>query len=225
MELIEAILSRYSVRAYKPEPVPLGILKELLETCLRAPSWANTQSWEFTVVGGKVMDELRKAVVEKAAAEAATTSDIAPPIFTGRCLERRREDGFQLYGVLGIGREDREKRRQWELTGSRFFGAPNAIIFYTDKSLGIYPVLDVGILMQTIMLAAQNYGLGTCAMFRAVRFPEELRRILSIPESKLIICGMAIGYPDTDAPQNNFRTARDPLDSFVTWYGFDEGTA
>lgn len=222
MELIEAILSRHSVRAYKPKPVPQRILKELLETCIRAPYWDNTQPWEFTVAGGKVMDELRKAVVQKSVEEAPTTSDIPSPTFSGRCQERSRESGRRLFEVLGIAREDTEKRRQWRLTGSRFFDAPNVIIFYIDRSLGVYSIMDVGILMQTIMLAAQNYGLGTCSMFRAVRWPEELRRILNIPESKLIVCGVAIGYPDMDAPQNRFRSGRDPLEAFVDWRGITE---
>ncbi len=221
MKLIEAITSRKSIRAYKPTPVPKVMLAELLESCLRAPSWANTQPWEFAVVGGKVMDELKLALVQKAEADTPANPDIPAPAFDGRYLERIRENGRQLYGVLGIAREDKEKRRQWSLTGSRFFGAPNAIIVYIDRTLGAWSILDAGIVMQTIMLAAQSYGLGTCALYRSVIYPEELRRILNIPESKLIVCGLSIGYPDMDAPQNNFRSTRDPLETSVTWHGFN----
>jgi len=221
VELIEAITSRKSIRAYKPTPVPKAILAELLESCIRAPSFANTQPWEFAVVGGKVMDELRLALGQKAEADTPSNPDIAAPTFDGRYLERMRENGRQLYGALGIAREDRERRRQWSITGSRFFSAPNAIIVYIDKTLGAWSILDVGIVMQTIMLAAQSYGLGTCALYRAVIYPEEVRRILNIPESKLFVCGLAIGYPDMDAPQNNYRSTRDPLESVVTWHGFD----
>ncbi len=222
MELIEAIRSRYSVRAFKPDPVPRRILQELLEVSLRAPSWANTQPWECTVVGGEVMAELKKALVEKALSEAPTTSDLKPPIFSGRYLERSQEFGRRLFEVLGIGREDAKKRQEWALTGSRFFGAPNGIIVYIDRSLTAWSILDAGLFMQTLMLAAQNYGLGTCPMFRVVRHAADLRRILGIPESKLILCGLAIGYPDTDAPQNKFRTSRDPLETFVTWRGVSQ---
>jgi len=221
VELIEAITSRKSIRAYKSTPVPKAILAELLESCIRAPSWANTQPWEFAVVGGKVMDELKRALVQKAEADTPANPDIPAPTFADRYLERRRENGRRLFDALGIAREDSEKRHQWYLTGSRFFDAPNAIIVYIDKALGAWSILDVGIIMQTIMLAAQSYGLGTCALYRAVIYPEELRRVLNIPESKLIVCGLAIGYPDTDAPQNKFWTTRDPLESFVTWHGFD----
>ena len=221
MELIEAILSRYSVRAYKPAPVPKEILQELLKICIRAPSWNNTQPWEFAIVGGKVMDELKQALSQKVAAETPPDSDIPAPTFTGRYLERGRENARELFGVLGIVREDREKRRQWRLAGSRLYDAPNAIILYIDKSLTTWSIMDAGIVMQTIMLAAQNYGLGTCPQYQAVMYPEELRRILNIPESKLIVCGLAIGYPDTNAPPNRFRSARDPLEAFVTWYGID----
>ena len=223
MDLIEAIRFRKSIRAYKPDPVPKKILAELLETCIRAPSFGNTQPWEFAVVGGKVMDELKRALVQKAEEDTPANPDIPTPTFTDRCLERRRKNGRQLFEVLEIAREDREKRRQWYLTGSRFFGAPSAIIIYIDKSLGAWSILDAGIVLQTIMLAAQNYGLGTCAQYRAVIYPQELRRLLNIPESKLIVCGLAIGYPDMEAPQNRFWSTRDPLDTFVTWHGIDEG--
>ncbi len=219
MDLIEAIRSRKSIRAYKPDPIPRKILAELLETSIRAPSWGNTQPWEFAVIGGKVMEELKQALVQKAEEDTPENSDIPPPTFAGRYLERRRENGRQLFEVLGIDRADREKRRQWYLTGINFFGAPNAIIIYIDKSLGTWSILDTGIVMQTIMLAAWSYGLGTCALYRAVMYPDELRRILNIPESKLIVCGLTIGYPDMDAPQNRFRSTRDPLDTFVTWHG------
>lgn len=222
MDLVEAIRCRKSIRAYKPVPVPNKILSELLDTCIRAPSFANTQPWEFAIIGGKVLDELKRALVHKAEEDAPRDPDIPDPTFAGRYLERRRENGRQLFEVLGIAREDREKRHQWSLTGSRFFDAPNAIIIYIDKSLGAWSILDVGIVMQTIMLAAQNYGLGTCAQYRAVIYPEELRRVLNIPESKLIVCGLAIGYPDMDAPQNWFQSTRDPLDAFVTCHGINE---
>ena len=222
MDIIEAIRLRKSIRAYKPDPVPKNILAELLETCIRAPSWANTQPWEFAIVGGTVMDELKQALVQKAEEDTPANPDIPAPTFDGRYLERLRVNGRQLFEALGITREDKEKRQQWYLTGSRFFGAPNAIFMYIDRSLGTWSILDAGIVLQTIMLAAQNYGLGTCALYRAVIYPEELRRILNIPESKLIVCGLAIGYPDMETPQNRFWSTRDPLDDFVRWHGLDE---
>ena len=221
MELMKAITSRKSIRAYKPTPVPKAILAQLLGNCLRAPSFGNTQPWEFAIAGGKVMNELKQTLVQKAEADAPANPGIPTPNFAGRLLARRRENGKQLFGVLGIAREDREKRHQWYLIGSMFFNAPNAIIIYIDKTLGAWSILDAGIILQTIMLAAQNYGLGTCALYQTVIYPEELRRILNIPESKLIVCGLAIGYPDTDALQNKFWSTRDPLESFVTWRGFD----
>jgi nitroreductase len=222
MDLNEAIRFRKSIRAYKSDPVPKKILAELLETCLRAPSWGNTQPWEFAVVGGKVMDELKRALVQKAEEDMPENPDIPAPAFADRYLERRKENGRQLFEVLGIAREDREKRRQWYLTGINFFGAPNAIIIYIDKSLGAWSILDTGIVMQTIMLAAPSYGLGTCALYRGIVYPDELRRILKIPESKLIVCALTIGYPDMDAPQNRFWSTRDPLNEFVTWHGIEE---
>lgn len=221
MNVIEAIKARKSVRAFKPTPVPKEILRELLETSLRAPSWANTQPWEFAVLGGKVVEEVRKALVEKAAAGVASYSEIPYPEFTSPWIDSRKDNGKRLFEVLGIEREDQEKRRWWSLQGPGLFGAPNAIVFYLDKSLASWSILDLGLLMENIMLAAQHYGLGTCPQAALVRYPDVLRRILNIPDSKRIIVGISIGYPDWDAPVNKFRSERQPLQAFARWHGFD----
>lgn len=219
MDLIETIKSRKSIRAYKPIPVPQEILRELMEVSLCAPSFANTQPWEFTVVGGKVLDQLREAMVDKAASGARPNFEIPWPSFPELYRNRSRELGFSLYAALGIAREDREGRKEWELQGLRFFNAPNAIIFYIDKALNAWSILDLGLLMQTVMLAAQHCGLGTCLQAAVVGYPEIIRKVLNIPESKLIVVGMSIGYPDWEHKATKFRSNREPLEKFATWMG------
>ena len=221
MEVLEAIRTRKSIRAYKPDPVPKEILKQLLEDCARAPSWANTQPWEFAIVGGDVLEELKRRFLEKAAARAEVKMDIPPPTFPDRYMERMRENGRRMFEVMGIAREDRERRRQWSESMPRFFGAPAGIFVYIDRELGPYSILDVGIVLQTLLLAAKAYGLGTCTEAAVVTRPEVLREVLGIPESKLIVIGVAIGYPDMEAPVNQFRSNREPLENFVNWHGFD----
>ena len=135
--------------------------------------------------------------------------------------ERARGLGRGLFQILGIEREDREARTQWYLKMMRFFDAPNGIIIYVDRELGPWALVDVGIMLQTIMLAALSYGLGTCTEALVAQYPELLRDILDIPESKQIICGIAIGYPDTDDPITEFRSEREPIESLVTWHGID----
>jgi len=220
MELLEAIRTRNSVRAFRPDPVPRKVLEELLETCIRAPSWANSQPWEFAILGGKAMEELKKKMVAKAEAEVPPNPDLPRPNFGSAWEERSRQNGRRLFEVLGIGRDDARKRLEWSVRQVQSFGAPNGIIFYLDRSLGSYSILDTGNLMTTIMLAAQAYGLGTCPQAALVRYPDVLREVLKIPETKCIVCGMAIGYPDPQAPVNKFRSHREPLSTFATWHGF-----
>lgn len=220
MEVMEAIRSRRSTRAYKPDPVPREVLEELLEACIRAPSWGNSQPWEFAVLGGKVIEEVKKKFLAKAEAEVPPNPDIPWPSFSPPWDERRRQNGRRLFELLGIGREDARKRLEWSNSMLRFFGAPNGIIFYLDRSLTTWAILDVGNLMANIMLGAQAYGLGTCPEAAVARYPDVLREVLKIPETKYIVCGMAIGYPDPAAPVNKFRSHREPLAAYATWHGF-----
>ncbi|MCK4723575.1 MAG: nitroreductase family protein, partial [Dehalococcoidia bacterium] len=131
MDVIDAIKARYSVRAYKPEPVPKDILAELMEVALRAPSWANTQTWEFAIVGGDIMQELKQSLGAKASAQDERYPDIPRPEWPSPYRERGRENGIRLYQLLGITREDTERQLQWFVDMYRFFDAPNGIIVYT----------------------------------------------------------------------------------------------
>ncbi|MBI2909185.1 MAG: nitroreductase [Chloroflexi bacterium] len=221
MDLIDAIKTRKSIRAFKPDPVPGEVLRDLLEIAVRAPSWANSQPWEFAVLGGGVVEQVRKAILQKAAAGAAPYSDIPWPEFPSPWLDRIKNNGRRLFEVLGIRRDDVEKRRWWSLQGPGLFGAPNAIIFYLDRSLTAWSLFDLGLLAQNVMLAAQHYGLGTCAQAALVRYPDVLRRILNIPDSKKIVVGISIGYPDWDAVPNTHQSDREPLDVLVRWHGFE----
>jgi nitroreductase len=220
MDVIEAIKSRYSARAYKPESVPREVLTELMEAALRAPSWANTQTWEFTIVGGEVMKKLKHILGAKAAAQDERYPDIPRPEWPSPYNERRRELGAQIYQVMGIGRDNMEKRLQWYVQMYRFFDAPNAIIVYADRGLSEWVLMNIGLVVQTIALAALNYGLGTTILAAGVSYPEEIRRLLNIPESKQLVIALAIGYPDLEAEINKFRSSRVPLDTVVTWHGF-----
>ncbi len=223
MDIIEAIDSRRSVRAFRPDPVPKDVLRQILEVAVRAPSTDNTQPWEVAVVTGAVLDELKKALSEKMGAPSDFTPDIPFPILTYRppYLDRSKKQGRKVFQSLGIARDDWPKRMEWYQYMARFMDAPAGIIVYVERYLGAYAILDAGLFLENLMLAAMSYGLGTCTQMAVVLHPEILRRALSIPESKLILCGVAIGYPDEAAPVNRFRSEREPLDAFARWYGFD----
>jgi nitroreductase len=226
MDIIEAIQRRKSIRAFKSDPVPQGTLREILELAVRAPSWANTQPWEFVIVSGKKLEEIKQAYINKAAEP--THPDLATPRgFPEPFDTRRRPVGIKLFEAKGIAREDREARRQWYAQGLQLFGAPCVIYILIDRAfyfqgeaLNVWPVFDCGLVAENIMLLATRYQLGTIPEIQAVLYPEVLRKVLAIPESKLIVLGIAIGYPDWDDPVNKFRSDREPLDKITAWHGF-----
>lgn len=133
MELIEAIKSRKSIRGYKSTPIPRETLTEILEVATRAPSGLNCQPWEFTVLGGGVLDDLKRALEEYIRAGAAPDPDFQTEALTGVYRKRQVELGIALYQVMGIAREDTEKKTQWLLKGMRFFEAPNATVVSIER--------------------------------------------------------------------------------------------
>jgi len=222
MEVIKAILSRRSIRGFKPDPVPREVLAELLETCRWAPSSRNTQSWELVILGGKVMEEVRARLTEKVKAEAEINPDIPsidlPEPYLQRAIEVRDHlDTHQF--PPGTEKLD-EKRAEYLIKGGRFHDAPNGILLCVERALCPKAIFDAGIMAQTISLAAPAYGLGTCIMARPVYWPDMLRELLGIPESKLIVFGIAIGYPDPEAVVNSYPRERVPWDVFTQWHGF-----
>jgi len=221
MELKEAITKRKSIRSYRNDPIPKKILTEIIETSLRAPSAMNVQPWGITVLAGGPLDELRRANMEKLGAGAVPVSDfghVKP--YEGVHKERQRALGFELYGLLGIARDDTQKRTEWTMKGFRGFDAPAMIILTADESLDVrLAASDIGGLVQTLCLTALEYGLGTCINGQGVFFPDEVRRITGIsPSQKIYIC-IAIGYPDWDHPANALESAREPAHTMVHWVG------
>ena len=224
MDILEAIKERKSIRSFKPDPVPKEILKEVLDVACRAPSGMNTQPWEFIVLAGDVLENIRRANVEKLNSGAVPSPEHLvigwPPDSVYR--QRQVELAIQIFKLMDIQREDKEKRAKWMERGFRFFDAPAAIILMTDRSLTeAGPLLDMGAVMQNICLSALNYGLGTCIEDQGGMYPDVLRKFADIPESKRIIICIAIGYPNWDFPANKLVSARVPVDSNTTWCGFD----
>ena len=228
MEIVEAINQRKSIRAFKSDPVAQEILKEVMELALRAPSYDNTQPWEFAIVAGKKLEEIKQAFVKKAEEGRNPDTDIPRPReFPEPYDTRRRTIGRKVLELKGISREDKEKRGRWLLQGLRLFEAPCVIYIYIDRSfyrqgdgLNIWPIFDCGLVAENIILLATRYGLGTIAQIQAVVYPDVLRKVLGIPDSKLIVLGISVGYPDWDDPINQLYSERERLDTVSTWHGF-----
>lgn len=222
MELIEAIRKRKSIRGYKPSPVPKEILKQILEIAVRAPSGVNCQPWEFVVLGGGVMAELKRSLEEQFLSGVPMNADFPTVQLSGVYRKRQVEVGVSLYQLAGIAREDKEKRKQWTAKVLRGFDAPNMILVCIDQELSTNFQMGVslGCLMQTAALAALNFGLGTCLMTAVTEYPQVARRICGVPDSKKLVDGIAIGYPDPEFPPNKLETSREPVDNITKWLGF-----
>lgn len=226
MDIKTAINKRKSTRAFKPDPVPQKVLKDIMELALRAPSWANTQPWEFAIVSGAKLEEIKQSLVAKRKGE--PNLDIARPwgfpepyiSRTGRLMATEQK-------IKGIKREDREGRGWWRLQGLKNYGAPAVVYILIDRDFyfqkeasNAWLLFDCGLVAENIMLLATAHGLGTVAQAQAVNYPDVLRKALGIPDSKLFVIGIAIGYPDEEDPINQFRSERETLDSMTKWYGF-----
>lgn len=224
MDVIEAVEKRKSIRGYKPNPVPKHILEQILELASRAPSAMNTQPWEFTVVTGEVLKNIRQSNIDLLNAGVPPNPEHVVTSWPKESIYRQRQVDLakQLFQLMDIPREDKEKRAKWMERGFRYFDAPAAIIISVDRCLSESgPLLDIGAAIQIICLTALHFGLGTCIEDQGIAYPEVLRKYAHIPQSKRIIAAIAIGYPDWDFPANKVETAREPIKNVATWLGFD----
>jgi nitroreductase len=221
MDVIDAIKERKSIRAFKSDPVPLDLLKKIMEQALRAPSWANTQPWEFAIAAGKKIKAIEDAFVKRGMQE--PTSEVARPYEYPEPYMAR----IRALQPKDRGERTKEDMEAFFMSNIKHYGAPACIyllvgknFLYQSKGINVWAMYDSGSAVQNIMLLATNYGLGTVAQAQAVIYPDIIRKTLGIPEDKLIALGISIGYPDRDNPINKSRTQREPLDKVAKFYGF-----
>lgn len=218
MQLKQAIENRRSIRGYLSKPVSQDILRQVLALASRAVSANNTQPWEFWVVVGDSLEQLRRANLQDFHSR---EPDQPEPPLHGVYRERSKSVGKQLFTVMEIARDDREKRTWWSERGFRFFDAPAVIYLCMDQSLDSEKFrFDLGCVAQNICLAAMEFGLGTCVEDQAIMYLRGLRQVLNLPESKQAVVGIAIGYPDDTFPANSVQTQREPVDAVTVWHGF-----
>jgi len=218
MKLLEAIENRKSIRKFKPDPLSRVVLQEILQAALRAPSAINTQPWECWVVGGETLQSLSRELYAEATKDLPSRADFKlTEIWKDTYLNRMRENGKGLFGLLGIERQDREKRKAFSLSMNKFFDAPQVIFLCLDSSLGDYSLFDCGCFAMNICLLATSKGLGTCIQHSGVHYPDIIRKYVPIPVEKKILVAIAIGYPDEQAVINRFRSTRETLENVVHW--------
>jgi nitroreductase len=221
-----AVLSRFSARAYSDKPVEKSVIEDLLQVAARAPSGTNTQPWNVYVVQGATKDKLVNEVCEAhnamaanpaLASEYAEEYDYYPSQWVSPYIDRRRECGFGLYGVLGIGKGDKDKMHLQHQQNYRFFGAPVGLFFTIDKVMGRGSLLDYGMFLQSVMVAARARGLHTCPQAAWNNFSKIIFKHIAAGDNEMMVCGLALGYADESALINTFKTTRVDASSFTHW--------
>jgi nitroreductase len=219
----QAVEIRRSIRAFKPDPVAGAVVRDILERAARAPSGGNLQPWRVYALTGEPLARFKALAAERLAAGmeppeyAVYPADLWEPFRT-----RRFQSGEDLYGTIGIAREDRAGRLAQFANNANFFGAPVGLFFALDRNLGPPQWSDLGMYMQTVMLLAAERGLATCAQEYWSRFARTVADFVGLPDDHMLFSGMALGYADEAAPINGLKTRRDPFEAWGEMRGFDE---
>jgi nitroreductase len=218
--VVEAITSRRSIRAFLPTPVPRATIEEILAVAARAPSGTNTQPWHVTVLTGASLASLSKRLVEAyddPAERARHTEEYAyyPTEWRSPFIERRRKVGWDLYGLLGIAKTDKERMHAQHRRNYEFFGAPVGLMFTIDRVMRQGSWLDFGMFLQSVMVAARGFGLDTCPQAAFTPFHRLITEAIGTPDDEQLVCGMSLGVADPDAIENTLVTEREPVARFA----------
>jgi nitroreductase len=219
MEINAAVATRKSVRAFSDRPVSIHIVREILELAARAPSGSNLQPWHVYGLMGQAREELIRRVKSKLAElprGEPPEYNIHPPDLCDPYKSRYLRAAGLMYGAIGISRDDMAARQRHLAKNWEFYGAPVGLIFTIHRQMEPGQWADLGMYMQTAMLLARAYGLDTCAQEAWALWPKTLRECLSIPDDEMVVCGMALGHADGQAPVNAFASERVPFDEYAT---------
>lgn len=221
MNVSEAIHRRKSTRAFLPREVEREKILRILETARHSPSGANTQPWQVAVVSGERKKELQERL-EKAfwtGEQQQKDYNYYPEKWLPPYNGRRTSCGMQLYSAMHIERQDRQRRLQQWAANYRAFDAPVMLLFFLDSCLAAGSYIDYGMFLQSLMLAALEEGLATCPQAALAEYPQLVRHYLGYPDDVLLLCGIALGYEDPEAPINQYRTPREEVPTFTSFFG------
>lgn len=222
----DAITSRFSARAFLPRPVARETVADILRVASRAPSGTNTQPWRVYVLQGTSRDTLVEKVCAahdairadpQLAAEYREEYDYYPSTWVSPYIDRRRENGWGLYGLLGIGKGDKDKMHAQHQRNYRFFDAPVGLMVTIDRIMGRGSLVDCGMFLQNVMVAARARGLHTCPQAAWNGFSRIILPHIGASDGEMLVCGMALGWADEAAPVNAFHTPREPVEAFTRW--------
>jgi nitroreductase len=216
MDAIECIRTRMSIRKFKPDSVPSETLMTVIDTAKWSPSYKNSQPWEAVIISGKKKEGLTELLVELFEKGVKPSLDIPQPLSWPSPIEARINSLIKKRGELtGKDMNSPEVRRKSKIANFGFYGAPHGIFLFQDSSLTLWSVFDMGLFAQSLMLAAHANGLGTVPQAFLTDYARETKHFLGIPESKRLILGISIGYPDLESPANSFRPDRVETDKIV----------
>jgi nitroreductase len=217
----DAVLSRHSCRAFTQRPVEPGLIRGLLEIARFAPSGGNLQPWRVHVLSGESMARFRMQLTPRFQVDplgGAAEYHVYPPNLKEPYRSRRHKSGEDLYGHIGVQREDKAARRGQFAHNFDFFGAPAALFFFVDRCMGPPQWSDIGMFMQNLMLLARERGLETCAQEAWAMRHKEIGEFFGTESAMMLFCGMAIGYGDYAVPVNRLRTERTPVAEFAVFH-------
>ena len=221
-----AITSRMSARAFTQQAVPRALLEQILEVSSRAPSGTNTQPWKVYVLQGASRDSLVEKVCTAhdairanpaLAANYQESYDYYPEKWVSPFIDRRRENGWSLYGLLDIGKGDKDKMHAQHQRNFKFFDAPVGLMFTINRVMGRGSLVDAGMLLQNIMVSSRGHGLHTCPQAAWNGFANIIMPHIGAADDELLVCGMALGYAEASDKVNSFHTPRVPVAEFATW--------
>jgi len=218
-----AITTRRSIRAFLPTPIPVATIREILEVASRAPSGTNTQPWKVHVLTGQALQRLSatiRAAYDDPAERAQHSEeyDYYPREWVSPYIDRRRKVGWDLYGLLGIAKSDKQRMHEQHARNYGFFDAPVGLIFTIDRVMATGSWLDYGMFLENIMVAARGRGLDTCPQAAFTQFHRLIARELALGEHEMVVCGMALGVADPDAVANRLTTDRAAVDEFAKFH-------
>lgn len=221
-EALESVVhARRSVRGFLARPVPPSLLKRVFETAQRAPSNCNVQPWRAYVASGETRERIRAELLARIDGRVPPNYDFSATanVFHGEYRERQVQCAVALYGEMGIARDDQAGRTRAVRRNFELFDAPHVVFVGMDKKFGIQVALDVGIYLQTLMLAMTAHGIACCAQGALRSYPDVVRDAFGVPEEIGILCGLSFGYEDVEVPANRTRVARAELEQNVVFRG------
>jgi nitroreductase len=221
MKVADALTTRFTIRAFKPDRISRDLLIKILGPALHAPSWANTQPWEIFVATGEPLERIRKAYAEILKNCVPRNPDIAmPKEWPDAC--RMRMETLKAERTALIEQECKDPASLTDLMQMNYklFNAPVVVYLCMDRCLTPWSLFDLGAMSHGIMLAAQEQGVSSAVAVTLAAHPDVVRKELDIPENFAIVIGIALGYPDLDSPQNKYRSKRKSAGEAVRWAGF-----